>query len=821
MTEPSKLGAKIRFFRELDALHCDPDDGDGDAIPEREAELRSSCRAFFSRERATSHSGQSSQSTQVSQPVSIKSTGEPKRTSSAPTPSGSSTVVERTPQTGVRGPVKDRRLLDIAADGSFVEETPDQGPSRVALLKRSTTAPTPTSPSVQASRDQASSVKSTMSKRKRNSADKIIMESEQIFRGLSFFYVPNSDISGVRKLRIARAQNYGAQWTRSIIDATHVIVDKPLKYKDLETELEPVKGNSSPVLVSEDYPLDCIQFRRLLNANQFRYQIPGCPQPAPEDKAAGPGPSESSQTSDKSLELKARQTNPSKWDYVPPQGTPSRSEESSHPSQARGSQQHHLTPQPSPGVWLAQERVVRSPSPERQGNNDVPQREEPPQSQKRPQELEPSTKDELSDLIEIAQQYKDLPLDEEDDQRSAEDNDEASEGGSGSDDEHARKKLKKRRSRSGRKDIAFEERFACYQGGTKDKASQSSNPNAETIEVLQKMLDYYDRVNDNWRILAYRKAITTLRRQQGKITTAAEAEALPGIGARLSQKIEEIVNTHGLKRLEYAEKEPLHETLQLFLKIYDVGLSTANKWIAQGYRTLDDLLQKANLTTNQRLGIEHYDDLNTRIPRNEVTALGEFVRKAAFKIDPQVELLIGGSYRRGSDSSGDIDFIVTKKGTTSSNDLVPFLQNLLQTLEKDQFIVATLAALNAHRSSRDDPGSKWHGCCALPESPSRSKDGSSSAKPRLWRRIDFLLVPETEYGAALIYFTGNDIFNRSIRLLASKKGMRLNQRGLFKDVMRGPARQKITEGDLVEGRNEKKIFEILGVKWREPSQRWC
>ncbi|EON96909.1 putative dna polymerase protein [Phaeoacremonium minimum UCRPA7] len=659
-----------------------------------------------------------------------------------------------------------------------------------------------------------------MGKRKRNSAEKIMPESEQIFRGLSFFYVPNSDVGGVRKLRIAKAQNYGARWTRNIADATHVIVDKPLRYADLEPVLGPVKGDDSLTLVSEEYPLDCIQFRRLLNANQFRYQIPGCPKTPSAEKDAVPGPPASSQKSDKSLELKARQTNPSKWDYVPPQGTPSRSEESSHPSQRRSSPQHRSPSESSPGVWLAQDRVVRSLSPVvPRSNDDALEEVEPPQSQEHQYQLEPPSKDELSDLIEIAQQYKDLPLDEEDDQRSAEDDNDAAESGSGSDGEHARKKLKKNRTRSGRKDIAFEERFACYQGGTKDKAAQSANPNASTIEVLQKMLDYYDCVNDNWRILAYRKAIATLRRQPVKITTAAEAELLPGIGSRLSQKIEEIVNTNGLKRLEYAEKEPMNEVLQHFLKIYDVGLSTANKWIAQGHKTLDDLLQKANLTTNQRLGIEHYDDLNSRIPRSEVTALGEYVKKAASRLDPQVELLIGGSYRRGSDSSGDIDFIVTKKGTTSSNDLVPFLQKLLSVLEKDGFIVATLAALNAHRSSREDPGSKWHGCCALPHSPGSSN--GSNANQRVWRRIDFLLVPETEYGAALIYFTGNDIFNRSIRLLASKKGMRLNQRGLFKDVMRGPARQKITEGDLVEGRNEKRIFEILGVRWREPSQRWC
>jgi DNA polymerase/3'-5' exonuclease PolX len=73
-------------------------------------------------------------------------------------------------------------------------------------------------------------------------------------------------------------------------------------------------------------------------------------------------------------------------------------------------------------------------------------------------------------------------------------------------------------------------------------------------------------------------------------------------------------------------------------------------------------------------------------------------------------------------------------------------------------------------------------------------------------------------GGALIYFTGDDVFNRSMRLLARKKGMRLNQNGLYK---RGIDGLKVVEAELVEGRSERRIFEILGVQWREPWERWC
>jgi DNA polymerase IV len=51
--------------------------------------------------------------------------------------------------------------------------------------------------------------------------------------------------------------------------------------------------------------------------------------------------------------------------------------------------------------------------------------------------------------------------------------------------------------------------------------------------------------------------------------------------------------------------------------------------------------------------------------------------------------------------------------------------------------------------------------------------------------------------------------------------MRLNQKGLYEDVKRGHRGEKLNEGVLVEGRSEKRIFEILGVPWREPHERIC
>ncbi|KAI1769727.1 DNA polymerase beta, thumb domain-containing protein [Hypoxylon cercidicola] len=65
------------------------------------------------------------------------------------------------------------------------------------------------------------------------------------------------------------------------------------------------------------------------------------------------------------------------------------------------------------------------------------------------------------------------------------------------------------------------------------------------------------------------------------------------------------------------------------------------------------------------------------------------------------------------------------------------------------------------------------------------------------------------------------MFNRSIRLLTRRKGMRLNQHGLFSNVVRRGGAKRINDGTLIEAKDEKRIFEVLGMPWREPEERCC
>ncbi|KAJ3945648.1 uncharacterized protein N0V96_003985 [Colletotrichum fioriniae] len=816
---------KARFFHQLESIGRQGEDGedDDDDFHEAEQRTRQQLKAFQAaaqlrqplRERPQPELQSPLLPPQEQQQPQRRVS--PRRTSSAPvsaplTELKRKEVIDRTPLAEIKGP---GRKEAPNGDLSFVEDTPiPETLARPPLqpltsLTRSATTPLALTRHVLPHRVDNSPSIAAMKKRKREPPIKLLPEAQQIFRGLRFHFIPNDDIAPARKIRIRKAQEFGALWTRSLENATHIIVDRRLDWKSIENVLSSAREGSSYTVLNEDFPLDCIRFKTLLNAKQKQYQVPGCPEPPPSPTSAEPKTSPrtvqpSAGTTARDLPLKKRQTNSKKWDYIPPPSTPSRSQESS------GRTSGNTTDTAGPSVLRdITEAVQSTATSEAALQQDTGSYKDDPATAEKPAS---TSEDELEHVISQLQQFRDLPLEHDDDDDDAPATSpqlhEQVSDSEGSDDERQRKKRTVARTR-GRKEMTWEDKFTCHKGGI--LGSDQHNPNSRTIEILQQMCSYYERINDTWRPIAYRKAITQLKRQPAKISTAEEAIRLPGVGQRLADKIEEIVTTNRLKRLENAESDPMDEVLQTFLKIYGVGSVQAGHFMAQGFRTLDDLKQRAKLTVNQRIGIDHYDDLNTRIPRPEMKWLSAVVRSEAAKLDAAVQIIVGGSYRRGAQTSGDIDFIVTKKGTKASSELIPFLRDLIEALEAQKFLIARLAG------SRDDDGSKWHGCCVLPKI-----EGFNDREYRkVWRRVDFLVVPETEIGAALIYFTGNDIFNRSIRLLASKKGMRLNQRGLYKNVIRGPGRAKLTEGELVEGQDEKKIFDILGVKWREPHERWC
>ena len=75
-------------------------------------------------------------------------------------------------------------------------------------------------------------------------------------------------------------------------------------------------------------------------------------------------------------------------------------------------------------------------------------------------------------------------------------------------------------------------------------------------------------------------------------------------------------------------------------------------------------------------------------------------------------------------------------------------------------------------------------------------------------QVDLRFFKEEEFGAGLLYFTGDKQHNIWLRRIAIKKGWKLNEYGLFDK-----------KGKRIAGRTEEEIYSKLGVKMLAPEKR--
>ncbi|KZO91786.1 Nucleotidyltransferase [Calocera viscosa TUFC12733] len=345
--------------------------------------------------------------------------------------------------------------------------------------------------------------------------------------------------------------------------------------------------------------------------------------------------------------------------------------------------------------------------------------------------------------------------------------------------------------------------FACL---APPQEESTQNPNQYIIDKLKELRSIYESKQgdtDTFKVFNLNKVIGDLSRVKHKITTRAQALKLQGSGAKTADKIMEIIATGELQRIQ-AEDTEEYRVCKLFAGIYDVGAKRAHQWYGMGLRTLEDVekhKEEIRLTRNQSIGLKYYNDLQERIPRAEASAIFDKIRETAMTLDGNATVYIMGSYRRGEQTCGDIDLLLTRDPTDGITH-AGMLHKLLDRLHEQGILTDDLVIPPDNRALEQ----KYMGVGRLPP------DGKM-------RRIDILAIPYDQKGAALIYFTGDDLFNRSIRLLARKKGYSLNQRGLYGGVGRDTKGKKLSEGTIIASKTEKEIFDVLGVPWREPHER--
>ncbi|KIK98285.1 hypothetical protein PAXRUDRAFT_824032 [Paxillus rubicundulus Ve08.2h10] len=357
----------------------------------------------------------------------------------------------------------------------------------------------------------------------------------------------------------------------------------------------------------------------------------------------------------------------------------------------------------------------------------------------------------------------------------------------------------------GRRGPAPRKGFTC----DRREPQLSSCPNQDMVDKLQELMELHrakPTEDDNWRVFSYSKCIRALRNYPKPIRSFSQACSIRGVGEKTARKIMEIIETGSLRRIKYEKTEDVEAT-KLFQGIYGVGRQTAFAWFASGLRNLDDVRARKGglkLTTVQEIGLKFYDDINSRMPREEAKRIFEIIQPIALSLDGGLFIEIMGSFRRGKADCGDIDILITRP-TINGKTHQGILPRLLERLHSAKILTEDLAIPNNFQ----DLELVYRGLCKLPEPGAKR------------RRIDILCVPWESKGAALLYYTGDDIFNRAMRLKAKVLGYSLNQRGLYAGVVRDPHDQqvKVCDGNIIASETEEEIFKILGVPWQEPHER--
>ena len=290
---------------------------------------------------------------------------------------------------------------------------------------------------------------------------------------------------------------------------------------------------------------------------------------------------------------------------------------------------------------------------------------------------------------------------------------------------------------------------------------------------------------------AYQTVIKQLKEKQANnipIRTFADLQDVKGLGEKIQKKIQEIFETGHLQSAEKAKEVYHTESLKAFQNIYGVGPVKAKELVDQGFRTIADLRKAIHqnqliLHEKQLIGLQYYEDLLERIPREEMDQHRQFLHEylpAELVFDSEIV----GSYRRGLSSSGDIDMLL--KATTPS--ITKIFTEFVDDLKEEGYIKHILA-LGPHK------------CMAI-----------CQLEGKLARRLDLLIVPQEEYAYSMLYFTGSDQFNVAFRHHALEKGYTLNEHRLTALRIQG-------DGPIPQMVSEKDIFRFLGLRYVEPHQR--
>lgn len=285
----------------------------------------------------------------------------------------------------------------------------------------------------------------------------------------------------------------------------------------------------------------------------------------------------------------------------------------------------------------------------------------------------------------------------------------------------------------------------------------------------------YDRAKRS--LESYPERLEALARDPNRKLTE-----IPGVGEDLAKKIAELVET-GKCQYHQEQLAKVPGTLLDLLQLQTVGPQKVRLFYKElGIKTVDDLEAAAKAGRLRELPKMDQKSEENILKAIEVfrRAAGRFRLDTAFEAAQELaaylkefrgveEVIPAGSLRRGRETVGDLDLLVTGRDPSGTADYFAKFPGVAQILAKGEDKV--------------------------------------SVKLKNDLQVDVRLLEREAAGAALQYFTGSKEHNVALRDRAKKRGWKLSEYGLFK-------------GDKVlASRKEEEIYEKLGLAWIPPELR--
>jgi DNA polymerase (family 10) len=299
---------------------------------------------------------------------------------------------------------------------------------------------------------------------------------------------------------------------------------------------------------------------------------------------------------------------------------------------------------------------------------------------------------------------------------------------------------------------------------------------------------------DPFRIRSYRRAAESVDGLPAPIWDLIPDQKklleIPGIGKGMAANLRELMDSGKLSVREELMAKYRPSMLEL-LRIQGLGPKTI-QLIWSAYQVCDvegveKLAKEGKIRTLPRMGekqeqkilkgIEDYRRLSGRFHLDDADRVAQQLAAHLAGLPGVEKVTPAGSLRRGRETVGDLDVLVTGDccNTPKQRDAV------LDRIVKFPGIVDVLA----------------------------KGENKVSFKLRSGMQVDVRLLPPESYGAAMLYFTGSKSHNVALRQRALKMGYTLNEYALA----------KLDTNKKVAGKTEEGIYKKLGMDWIAPEMR--